>query len=49
MKARTTIMTFDGFRTVTVLHGKIISDSSGTVPDKIEGSGKAAAREQVVK
>lgn len=49
MKAHTTIMTFDSFWAVIVLHGKIIPDGSGTVPDKIERPGEAATRKKVVK
>jgi hypothetical protein len=33
---------------MTVLHGKIISDGSGTIPDKIERPRKASAWKQVM-
>lgn len=49
MKARTAIVTVDSFWAVTVLHSEVISNSSGTVPDKIERSGEAATGKQVVK
>jgi len=49
MKPCTTIVTFDGRRSIAMLHRKVVPDSSRTVPDEAEGRRKPPTEKEVVK
>lgn len=49
MEARTTVVALNRKRARLVLHREVVTNRTGTVADKIECRGEAAAREQVMK